>query len=87
MMDANSCSTHDANGTQLDVRGQPLSLQHDLLAKTFQLLRPGQSMQAWLDAEDEMRAGLERYLPSGYTWARTGDHVTVGRVPGLAGAD
>lgn len=73
--------THDARGTQVDVRGQPLPLQHDLLAKTFQLLRPGQSMQAWIDAEDEMRAELERCLPGKFTWARCGNHVTVRRIP------
>lgn len=87
MMEATSSAAHDASGTRLDVRGQPLSLQHDLLAKTFQLLRPGQFMLAWLDAEDEMRAGLERCVPRQFAWTHTGDHVTVGRTSHPASDD
>ena len=79
-------SHRPAAGTQVDVRGQPLDLQHSLLAKTFQLLRPGQAMHAWIDAEDEMRAELERCLPGRFTWAHTGDHVTVRRVPAAPAA-
>jgi uncharacterized protein (DUF2249 family) len=75
-----------AAGTQVDVRGQPLELQHGLLTKTFQLLRPGQAMQAWIDAEDEMRAELERCMPGRFTWVRTGDHVTVRRNPAAEAA-
>jgi uncharacterized protein (DUF2249 family) len=80
MIESISSESRATPGTQVDVRGQSLSLQHNLLANTFQLLRPGQAMQVWLDAEDDMRAELERCLPARFTWTRTGDHVEVRRI-------
>jgi len=66
-------------GTRADVRGLSLAQQQALLQATFELLRPGQALDIRLDAEDELRRGIERRPPARFTWTRHGDSVSVRR--------
>ena len=73
--------------TAADLRGLPAPLQQTLLVGTFQLLRPGQSMDLWIDDEDVMRQWLESRMPGRCAWERTPDHAIVRRVCAAAERD